>query len=113
MATISSSLFKQVVSFENPDKQADGSGGRREIFKGFLTTRGYLRKRGGFRALQENSRDVLVQEYDLFCYWRKELEDGLTKDTHIVYDNRQYQIIDYHRHNEQRQFYQFKLIAAE
>lgn len=113
MARVTSSMFKEVVSFENPTKHPDGTGGRREMFNGFCITRGYFRKRSGFRALQDNSRDVLVQEYDFYCYWRKDLENGLTKDTHIVFDNKMYQILDYGRVDEQRQFYQFKLIQAQ
>lgn len=112
---IHSGLFNKVVRFENPVKTADIAGGNSEDYaQAFtLTTRGYFKERSGFRQLEEGSYDQLVWEYEAYTWWRSELENNLTKDTRLFYENREYKIVSYKRMEEDRMFFRFLLIAAQ
>lgn len=116
MATVKihSGLFRSILLFENPVKEQDIAAGNQEVsWQNIVTTKGYLRERDGFRNM-ETGFDRLIWEYEAYTWWRSELENNLTKDTHIT-DNtgRVFEIVSYKRMDEDRQFYRFLLIAVQ
>lgn len=115
MATVKihSGLFVHPIQLDNPVKAQDIAGGNEET--GWITlaiTRGYFRKKSGFRDYAEGY-DKLVWEYEAYMWWRNDLEANITKDTHLVYDNKIYEIVTWGRYEENRQFLEFRLVAMQ
>ena len=109
---IHSGLFNHVLSLENPTKTQQNEGSNKEAFNAFVTTRGFFRKKSGFRNLEEGY-DQLVSEYEAYMYWRSDIENNMTKDTRLVYDNRVFKILSYERMEQHRMYYKFLLIEVE
>lgn len=105
---VSVSKFRHVIRFENPTKTANTSGGRDEAYADFLTTRGSVEKRDGFRNFSDGY-DAIINTYVLHTYWRGDLEANLTRDTRVIYDNRSFRIETWERVNEERSFMKFTI----
>lgn len=105
-------LFNHVLVLRNPTKTQDVAGGHGEAYEDFATTRGYFRKKSGFRNMVEGY-DQLVREYEAYVFWRQAFEDNITKDTRMFYDNRVFKIVDKERYQEDRNMMKFTLIEVE
>jgi head-tail adaptor len=108
---VSISDFRQVVKLENVIKVPNASGGQDEAYADFVITRGSMKKKDGFRTFDEGY-DKQVNTYEYVTFWRKELENNITKDTRFVYDNRFFKMETFELIREQRQFYKFILVEA-
>lgn len=105
-------MFRQVFQFENPVKAQNGSGGFSEEFDVLYSARGYFRQLSGNRDFS-TGQDLMVEAYEMFCYWRSALERNITKDTRVIYDNKIFRIDRIERWNENRQFYRLEISQAE
>jgi head-tail adaptor len=103
-------LLTKQVSFENPVKTQNASGGFAESFSEFCVTRGHFRQIDGNRNF-DTGRDLMVSVYEMYCYWRSDLEANITKDTRVIYDNKNFRIERKERWNEDRMFY--RMIISE
>lgn len=100
--------WRHVVKLENPAKPANGSGGRSEIFEAWVTTRGYFKRKRGYRNF-ESGFDQMVQEYTCLLPWRSEFDNNMTKDTRLIYDNRVFKIEGQERVEENRHIMELTL----
>ena len=103
--------FREVFRFENQVKTPNTSGGQEESSTQFVTVRGLWEKKNGNRDF-ETGVDLLISVYDAYCYWRGELESFITKDSRLIYDNKQYRIESYERIGERRQYMHFTVSEA-
>lgn len=94
-------IYRHVISFENPTKTANLSGGNDEAYTSFVTTRGLVKKRDGFRGLSDGY-DGIVNTYEVECFWRGDIENNVTRDTRIIYENRSFRVETWERVNEER-----------
>lgn len=108
---ISGGQFKHVIKFETPIKAGTVSGGRLEDYQEFYTARGLVAQVAGNRNF-DTGRDLLIEKYDMWCYWRSALETNITKDTRVTYENKFFRIDRMERIGEKRQYYHFELIEA-
>jgi head-tail adaptor len=105
-------LFTHVLQLRNVTKTQDEGGGHGEEYDTWLTTRGYFRKKSGFRGFIEGD-DQLVKEFETFLFWRHEIEANINIDTRMLYDNRVFKIVDKERYQEDRNLLKFTLIEVE
>lgn len=108
---VSISSFIHVVYFENVIKTANSSGGHNEAYQGFCKTRGFMKKKDRFRSF-DDGYDKQVSKYDLTTFWRQEIQNNITKDTRIIYDNRIFRIETFELIREQRRFYLITLVES-
>lgn len=101
----------KVIKFELMDKDADGTGGRLEHGTEWFTTRGSFKEVSGYRKF-ENGYDETVTVADIYVHWRQELDNNLSKDVQIIYDNRFFTIEHYKRVNEDRRLMQITVKEA-
>jgi hypothetical protein len=111
MDRITPSEFRQVFRFENFDKTQKPSSGYDEAFKELFTTKGRWRQLSAGRAFALGL-DLITTTYEVTCYWRAQLEELLTKDTRLIYENKIFKIERIQLINEQRKYYQFIVIGA-
>jgi len=100
--------FWHIATFKNPTKTSDNAGGNLESFATFCTTRGSLERTGGSRVLVDG-KDLMADNYDFVCFYKTALEDNITKDTLVLIDNANYEIVNFWRQKEDRRFYTFQL----
>lgn len=105
---VSISEFKKVIRFEFVVKTDNTSGGKKEDFIHYIETRAKVKKRDGFRSFQEG-KDKIINVYDVECFWRHAIETNLTKDTRVIYENRNFRIETYEIIRETRAFYRFTM----
>lgn len=103
--------MRHVIKFELMDKDSDGTGGQNEHGKEWFTTRGCFKEMSGYRKF-ENGYDETVTVADIYIHWRNELDNNLTKDVQIVYDNRFFSIEHYKRVDENRRLVQVTVKEA-
>lgn len=106
--TVTGSDFVHPVRFENQIKVGNASAGQEETPAPFVNLRGLFTKTSGHRGL-DSGYDALVNEYEVYCYWRSQIESFINKDTRIIYDNKEFTIISYERIGERRQYFHFKV----
>lgn len=100
--------MRQVIKFEIPAKSADNTGGQFEQYDEYYTTRGFIRKRRGYREFADGY-DTSVNILELWCRWRQTLENEISKDMRVVYEARMFAIDNYDLVDEQRRLYKFEL----
>jgi len=100
--------MRSVVVFTLPTKATDTTGGRTEAYTSTITTRGKLTRKDGFRSF-DTGYDKQVSVYDLFVYWRKDMEANLTKDVTVTYDGKNYSVVDYELVDERRSLYKIEI----
>lgn len=100
--------MKMVIKLERPAKSSDNTGGQLEDYEEWFTTRGYLDLERSFRTF-ETGLDQSVKTYMCWIPWRNEIEQGITKDTRIVFESRSFQIDTFDPVGQQRRMYQLKL----
>jgi SPP1 family predicted phage head-tail adaptor len=91
MATVTIGKFNKRVTFRNPTKVADVAGGHSESYTDLLETWAAVEDRGGDRIF-ENGVDAIINRKTIYAFYRSALAAGLTKDTRIVYDGKEYAI---------------------
>lgn len=103
--------FRHVVKLENVVKSANASAGQNEGYVDFVTVRGSMKKKDGFRTF-DDGYDKQVNTYEFVTFWRQQIENNITKDTRLVFDNRFFKIETYELIREQRAFYKFTIVEA-
>lgn len=111
MTVINPSEFRQVFRFEGFTKTANSSAGRNEAFDEFFSTKGRWRQLSAGRSFALGL-DLIATTYEVTCYWRAKLEELLTKDTRLIYENKIYKIEKVQLIDEARKYYQFIVIEA-
>jgi head-tail adaptor len=96
--------MKHILKFELMDKEADTTGGNLEHGKEWFTTRGLFREMSGYRKL-ESGYDASVTAGEIFIWWRANIENDLSKDVQIIYDNRFFSVDAYKLLDEKRKMY--------
>lgn len=103
--------MRSIVKFEKNEPIETDSGGERDVYVEFLTTRGYLRTRSGSRSLAEG--DVLMfTSHELICRFQPPLENELRLSVRIVIDNRFYTISSWEMTDEKKFYYRFQINQA-
>lgn len=83
--------LKERITFENPTKTANPSGGMTESYQPFLTVMASARKLDGYRNL-DNGYDGIISVYEFICYGRNRLDTLFTKDTRVIYYDQSYRV---------------------
>ena len=103
--------MNKVLKFELMDKDSDQTGGQNEHGKDWFTCRGAYREVNGYRKL-ESGYDETVTVADLFIWWRQAIENDLSKDTQVIYDNRFYSVETFKKVGEKRKMLQITVKTA-
>lgn len=106
--------FRYPFRFENQVKAGNTSGGQSESSTEFVNLRGLWVKKDGSRQMNSDmpGYDQIITVYDAYSYWRQQLEDFITKDSRLIYDNKEYRIESYERIGERRQYMHFTVSEA-
>lgn len=83
--------YTEIITFKNPTKTGDTSGGSSEAYNAFVTTRASAVKRDGYREMN-SGYDSVIEVYEFACFWRYNLEQNVDKDTRIVFDGKEYRL---------------------
>lgn len=94
----------KVLKFELMDKESDQTGGRLEKGKEWFTTRGYFRELSSYRKFNSGYDETVVVA-EIFIHWRQAVENDMSKDVQIVYDNRFFGVDSFKRHDEDRRLF--------
>jgi head-tail adaptor len=100
--------MRQVVKFENVTKTTDATGGNEEGFSDWFTCRGCLQKNNSRRPF-EMGVDIIVNDYDLFIPWRSEFESDISRDTQVIFQNRNFSVVNWELIQEERRVYKIHL----
>lgn len=100
--------MRMVIKFERPVKSSDDTGGQYEDYEEWFTTRGYLEKERSLRTFQ-TGYDQSIKTYSCWVPWRSELEQGITKDTRVVFESRSFRVDTFEMVAEQRRMFLLKL----
>lgn len=102
-------MMRSIVKFEANTPTDTNDGGEEEFYTEFLTTRGYLKKRNGYRSLEQGDM-VLNSGYSMICRFQTALENQLNTDVRIVMDNnRVFRIESWEVYDEIKHLYKFDL----
>jgi len=97
-----------VLKFELINKSGDDTGGVNEGGVEWFTCRGLFKKLSGHRRF-ESGYDATVNAGEMFVPWRQEIENNISKDVRIVYDNRFFAIDNYDLVGEKRRMYHIEV----
>lgn len=99
--------MRDVVKWEMVNKASDTTGGQEEQYVDWFTGRGKMKKLSEERKLYAGY-DQMVEVYDGWFAWRSAIENDLTKDVRIMYDNRFFTVQNYELVDEQRRIYRIR-----
>lgn len=100
--------MRMPVKFEQVNKASDGTGGQDEQYVDWFTGRAYLKRRRSFSAFDQGY-DQKVKQYQMWMYWRNEIEIDMQKDVRVVYEARMFSIDTFNLVDEKRSIYEFEL----
>ncbi|WP_276483560.1 phage head closure protein [Paraflavitalea pollutisoli] len=103
--------MNKVIKFELMAKSSDETGGQNEQGKSWFTTRGYYKENSGARSFQ-NGHDFTVTTGTMWVHWRQAIENDISKDSQIMYDNRFFEIQHYRLVDEKRRIYEIEVKEA-
>lgn len=83
--------YTDTITFKNPVKTDNTSGGSTDAYSSFVTTRASATKLDGYRNV-ENGYDSVIEVWEFVCFWRYNLEQNVDKDTRIVFDGQEYRL---------------------
>lgn len=83
--------YTKTITFKNPTKTVGESGGNTEEYSSFVTTRASATKKDGYRNL-DNGYDQVIEVYEFMCFWRYNLEQGVSKDTRISFEGKDFRL---------------------
>lgn len=103
--------FNKVIQFNIPAKNSDLTGGQLESYAETISVRGGF-KLNKQRENFEEGYDELVNEYDAWCYWRKDIEVNISKDWVVMIEARRFKLKGFALVNETRKYYNLKLVEV-
>ena len=99
--------YRHIMTFKVAVKSDDAAGGYIETYGTLCTCRGSLTRNGGSRVYVDG-RDMMSDLYDIETFYRIEFETYINKDSIVVIDNVEYQILNFYRVDEDRRKYRFQ-----
>lgn len=101
--------MKMVLKFEQVAKSSDQTGGQNEQYDEWFTTRGFIQEKSrGNDFVSGYDESILI--YDVWFFWRNEIEANISKDVRIVFESRSFRISKFPKMiNNQRRIYHAEL----
>jgi len=91
MAALTIGKFNRRVTFRQVTKTSDDAEGNSEVYADWISTWAHIEDQGGRRDFLSNM-DKVIDNKDVYVFYRTDLMTGLTKDTRIAYDGKEYGI---------------------